>query len=367
MKIYKLKIRNFRNIARMDLEPYNGLNIFTGENGQGKTNLLESIFVLATGSSFRRSTDTNLAKYDCGSYYLEAEYGIFDRRIDTVLQYSINGSKLFQVNQKKSNHNNQDRIRVVIFTPDDLFLIKGSPSKRRAFLDFCLKQVSNEYIYNLENYYNTLSKRNIFLKREQTAGRSFKIINDLFVENAVRLIIQRINFIGLLEEISRSIFGMINDSQKEMRIKYALSFAIENDKINMEILQTAMHKHIYENLNEETQRRRTMVGPHLDDLNVYYEGRAAQIFASQGQQRNLSISLKLAELYAFQRVKGYYPVLLLDDVFSELDGNKRTKLVKYLREADFQTFLTTVSMDAHDDYGCSHYRVEGGRLERKEN
>ncbi len=366
MEISKLKIRNFRNIARIEFEPAPGLNIFTGDNGQGKTNLLESIFVLATGGSFRRSTDTDLVKYGCSSYCLDFQYCISERSIEAQLKYNLNGNKLYQVNNKKSNQNNQDRIRVVTFTPDDLFLIKGSPSKRRAFLDFTLKQISNEYLYNFDNYLNTLRKRNNFLKREQTSGKTFKIINDLFVENSIRLIIQRLNFVQLLEDISRPIFSSINESQNDMRIKYALSFAVENDKINMDILKEAMHKNICAKLNEEIKRRRSLVGPHLDDINVYHDGRSAQIFASQGQQRNLSISMKMAELYAFYKVKGYFPILLLDDVLSELDEQKKSMLMKYLREAEFQTFLTAVSIDKKDDYGCTHYGLEEGRLERKE-
>lgn len=367
MKINKLKIRNFRNIANIEFEPTSGLNIFTGENGQGKTNLLESIFVVATGSSFRRSTDLDLVNYNSREYILQAKYRISERQIETVLKYNTAGNKLYQINNRKSNQNNNDRIRVVIFTPDDLFLIKGSPFRRRAFLDFILKQISNEYSYNLDNYINILRKRNIFLKKEQTSGKTFRIINDLFVENSVRLIIQRVTFVQLLEEISRPIFSSINETQKDIRIKYALSFAVESDKINMDILQEAMHKHVNIKLDEEKKRRRSLVGPHLDDINVYHDGRPARIFASQGQQRNLSISLKLAELYAFYRVNDYYPVLLLDDVLSELDERKRSMLVDYLREAEFQTFLTAVSIDPKDDYGCSHYRLEEGRLDGKEN
>lgn len=366
VKIIKLKAKNFRNISQLNFEPSSGLNIFTGSNGQGKSNLLEAIFVLATGGSFRRGKDTNLVKYNEQGYTVAARYEIDGREIETEIRYSINGDKLNLVNKNKSNLYHRDRIRVVIFTPDDLFLIKGSPAKRRAFLDFILKQISNEYLYNFDNYTNILKKRNIFLKREQTAGKSYQIINDLFVENAIRLIIQRIQFVGVLEDICQPVYSQINQAKYEMKIKYALSFGVESDKINVDVLQTAMHQHIQQHKDEEIKRRKTLVGPHLDDLNVYSDGRPAQLYASQGQQRNLSISLKLGEMYAFHRMMGFYPVLLLDDVLSELDDSKKSMLMEYLRQADFQTFLTSVSIGENIYNDAAHYWIEEGRLERKE-
>ncbi|MEQ8200613.1 MAG: DNA replication and repair protein RecF [Syntrophomonadaceae bacterium] len=362
MKVEKLTIRNFRNISQIDLAPKPGLNLFTGYNGQGKTNLLEAIFVLTSGSSFRRASDPNLVKNETDGYMLGAGYTIEGRKLETEIRYSINGSKRILINNKKVGLNHKDRLRVVIFTPDDLFLIKGSPSKRRAFLDFILRQISSEYFYNLDNYMTILKKRNIFLKKEQTSLKSFKIVNDLFVENSARLIIQRLNFINILEEICRPIYSQLNEAQCDMKMKYALSFNIESDKINMEVLQTALHKHIEEHQGEEMRRKTTLVGPHLEDINVYHDSQLAQIYASQGQQRNISICMKLAELHAFHSIKGFFPLLLLDDVLSELDDLKKTRLMAYLRQAEFQTFLTAINTDGTNTEGIPHWRVEGGRL-----
>jgi DNA replication and repair protein RecF len=366
LKINKLQVKNFRNIKKLNYEPSPGLNIFVGNNAQGKTNLLESIFVLAAGNSFRRATDANLVNYEASGYAINGIYNIAERSIEASLHYQRNNKKEFVINNKKSNQNHKDRLRVVLFTPDDLFLIKGSPAKRRAFLDFILKQLSGEYYYNLDNYVNILKKRNLFLKREQTTGKSFKIINDLFIENAIRLIIQRINFVNILEEISKPIYLEINQAQNELNMRYALSFAIDNDKINMNVLQIALRQHIEEHLQEERFRRKTMVGPHLDDINFYQDGRLARIFASQGQQRNISISLKLAELYAFKKIKDCYPVFLLDEVLSELDEGKRKMLVRHLQQADFQTFLTAVNIDNIKENNDNNYIVSEGRLLRKE-
>jgi len=366
LKIRKLQVRNFRNLKKIDYSPSPGLNIFIGDNAQGKTNLLESIFILSAGSSFRKATDANLVNYEEAGYIVKGKYKIFERSIENRLEYNLNGSKTLFINNKKCTFNHKDRLRVVLFTPDDLFLVKGSPGKRRAFLDFVLKQVSAEYFYNLDNYTNILRKRNLFLKKEQTTGNSFKIVNDLFIEKAIRVIIQRINFVNILDEISQQVFKEINQGINELKTRYALSFAIDSDKINMDVLENALRKHIEENIGDEAIRRKTLVGPHLEDINFYQDGRLARIFASQGQQRNIAISLKLAEMYAFKKIKENFPIFLLDEVLSELDEGKRMMLIKHLQEADFQTFLTSVSMEKINSNNAASCLVKEGRLFRKE-
>ena len=366
MKINKLQVRNFRNLKKIEYEPAPGLNIFIGDNAQGKTNLLESIFVMATGNSFRNATDANLVNHEASAYGLSINYCVFERMMEVKFEYQVNHAKIFMINNKKSSQNHKDRIRVVLFTPDDLFLIKGSPGKRRAFLDFILRQLSSEYLYNLENYTLILKKRNLLLKKEQTKGKAFIIINDLFIENAIRLIIQRINFINLLDEITQPIYKEINQGKNELKIRYALSFNVDSDKINTDVLLNALRKNVEDNLQGEISRRKTLVGPHLDDVNFYQDRRLARTFASQGQQRNMAISLKLAEMYAFKKVKGFFPIFLLDEVLSELDEGKRNMLIKHLREAEFQTFLTSVNIDNIDKPNEASFIVKEGHLLRKE-
>ena len=366
MKINKLQIRNFRNLKKIEYDPAPGLNIFIGDNAQGKTNLLEAIFMLAAGNSFRNATDANLVNYEAVGYDLAINYSIFERLLQAKIEYRLNTAKLFMINNKKSNQNHKDRLSVVLFTPDDLFLIKGSPGKRRAFLDFILKQLSGEYLYNLDNYTSILKKRNLLLKNEQTTAKSFKIINDLFIENATRLIIQRINFVSLLDEITQPIYKEINQGHNELKTRYAISFKVDSDKINTDVLQNALRKHMEDHLQEEIKRRKTLVGPHLDDINIYQDRRLARTFASQGQQRNMAISLKLAEMYAFKKVRGFYPIFLLDEVLSELDEGKRKMLILHLRQAEFQTFLTSVNIDNIDQINEASFIVKEGRLLRKE-
>ncbi len=241
-------------------------------------------------------------------------------------------------------------------------MIKGSPGKRRQFLDFILGQIQSEYGYNLANYGKILKKRNFLLKREQSNTRSFKIIEEIFIENAARIILARINLISILDESSSSIYKEINQ-EGQLKIRYALSIPIDSGKINLEILKTALKKQIQEKTEQERRRKSTLVGPHLDDMHIYQDGRMARYFASQGQQRNIAVALKLAELYTFRKISSFYPVFLLDEVLSELDAQRRQLLLDHLQEAAFQSFLTSVYLNDIEYGQAAVSTVEKGKIQ----
>lgn len=361
MKLRQIEARKFRNIARLDYHPGSGLNILLGDNAQGKTNILESIYVLGTGSSFRAGQDKNMIQYEKEAFILRGRYTYNDRDIESVLTYNLKAGKNFSLNSKKTTFNHSDRLRVVLFTPDDLYLVKGSPGKRRQFLDFILGQIKAEYNYNLANYVKILKKRNMLLKREQSNTRSFKIIEDVFIENAARIILARINLITILDESSSAIYKEISN-EGHLKTRYAVTFPIDSGKINLDILKTALKKQIQEKTEEEIRRKSSLVGPHLDDMHIYQDGRMARYFASQGQQRNIAVALKLAELYTFKKISGFYPIFLLDEVLSELDAKKRQLLLDHLQEAEFQSFLTSVHLNDVEYSQAAVSVVENGEI-----
>jgi DNA replication and repair protein RecF len=233
LNLKSINIRNFRNIERIDYSPAPGLNILVGDNAQGKTNLLEAIFVIATGSSFRAGTFNNLIKDGSQKFILKAQHQIDKRLIESSLEYGQHLPKIFKINNKKTPPDNIDRLRVVLFDPGDLYLIKGNPLQRRNFIDFILKQISAEYFYNLDEYVKILKKRNFLLKKEQTKSRTFNIVNELFIEKAARIIIARINFVSLLENMVNPIYREINQYDSHLKIRYAVSFPIDSDKIRL--------------------------------------------------------------------------------------------------------------------------------------
>lgn len=367
MKIKNLKIKNFRNIKDIQIteENISNLNIFTGNNGQGKTNLLEAIYLLSANNSFRTSNYNHLVNHEAEGFNIKAGYTSEERYMEISLNYKRNEKKELIINRKKASKNHPYCPKVVLFTPDDLYLVKGSPAKRRNFIDFVLRQVSAEYAYLLEEYGKILKKRNLLLKKEQAYNKTFSIINQIFTENGAQIIIQRINFINILEKTASKIFEQINESNDKLKIRYALSFPINSDKVNLPILKEKMSEEMEKIKEQEKIRKTTLFGPHLDDINFYYDNRLARSFASQGQQRNIAITLKLAELYTFYEIKGFYPVFLLDEVLSELDYSKKELLIKYLDKADFQTFLTAVNIDHIKFNQASVFYIQNGSVRRK--
>jgi DNA replication and repair protein RecF len=363
LKINKLIINRFRNIKNISYSPASKLNIFQGSNAQGKTNILEAILVNATGSSFRSGTYDDFIEVNKDSFTIQITYKIDDRDFTSNLSYYKKQGKIFKINQQKQPHQHPERLRVVIFTPDDLYLVKGTPKKRRNFLDFALRQISPQFNADIEKYTKILKKRNLLLKRDQAYTKTFNIINEIFVEKAASIIIARINYVNLLDQAAQIVQKSINDQVEDLKIRYALSFPVENGKINMEILRDMLKKQLEMIGKEEDEKKKTMVGPHLDDINIYLNSQPARIYASQGQQRNIAVTLKLAELFAFRKIMGFYPVLLLDEVLAELDRPKKDMLIKYLSNAHFQTFLTSVNIDSKNLPGIKISTVNQGRLE----
>lgn len=360
-------IKNFRNIENIYYEPIDRLNIFIGENGQGKTNLLEAVYVLAQGSSFRSVNDADLLRYDTDQYEIQGRYLIENRKVDASISYQFNGSKAFKINGKKTTLNSADRLRVVVFTPDDLYLVKGAPSLRRAFLDFGLKQISTDYHQQCDDFYRLLRKRNIAFKKPLGNSKGLEILNEMFCDKAAHIILARLNYVNVINSRARDIYKVLNPSGGELMIRYALSFALGNGKINLDCIKGALAEEIQEKRALEAQRGTSMFGPHRDDVYIYLEGRLARHFASQGQQRNLVVSIKLAELEAFREVKGYYPIFLLDEVLAELDEEKKRLLIEFLGKAEFQSFLSSVNLDVLEKTTRARISlVQAGSLLRRE-
>lgn len=365
MQIERLIVSRFRNIEQLELNPAPGLTIITGANGQGKTSLLEALHVLGTGSSFRSGSDADMVQRGKEGYFLASWYEKGGRSLESSLVYdTMSGRKQFTVNQKKAAHNHESRISLVCFTPDDLFLVKGLPGKRRAFLDFILTQLSTDYGHSLQQYRSLLKKRNEVIKSGSFSDKIRESVDPVLAEKAARIILARVNMVNILDETIQPLFTDLDSAGDGVDLKYAVSFPVEAARINQSELEKAMLNRLQSDRERETLMRRTLCGPHVDDVNFYFKGQNARIFASQGQQRNLVVSLKIAEVLAFYRIKQIYPVLLLDEVLAELDEDKRAKLLDYLERAPFQSFLTSVEEIARMlQPGTALYEMRSGALQ----
>jgi DNA replication and repair protein RecF len=279
-----------------------------------------------------------------------------------LLEYDrLAGKKMIKVNHKPVKFKSDQLLKFVIFTPEDLTLIKGNPSKRRKFLDYMIKQLSAAYAYQLDNYQRLLYRRNELLKREAGAD-AFKALDPVFYGCAAKIILQRIHFVTLLDRELQMIMPNMSEETLKVDLRYALSFPLTGEAVNEAVLLGALEKYGADRREMEWKRRTSLIGPHLDDVNVYLEQKLARIFSSQGQQRTIVVGLKLAEIHVGYRLQEQYPIFLLDEVLSELDEGKRQKLIAYLQRIDCQTFLTSVSLEKIDTEGVKIARFKNGQL-----
>ncbi len=369
MKIDRLKLTNFRNYLDLEIELNHSINIFIGNNGEGKTNILESIYILALTKSNREGNENDLIKFNENFTKIN---GII--KIRDVIQkrevYIEKMKKHLFVNNKEIRRNRDyiNGLSVIEFTPQDLEIVKGSPNIRRNMLNIDISQLHNNYITYLNEYNKVIKMRNEYLKKMNLNGnmdnRYLDIINNEMIDKAVYIYKYRIDFINRINEILPKIFKKITGLDN-LVINYINNIGVTNYD-GQEIKNKITNK-LKKNLNMEMMQGMTLIGPHRDDFNFVLDTKDMKLFASQGQQRMAVIALKISEIYIFKDILGEYPILLLDDIFSEIDSKKRNKIVKYLDEK-IQTIITTTDINDIDEELLKKavvYNVKNNKVTRK--
>lgn len=339
MKLKKLKIKNFRNYKDQELNFDQNLNIFLGDNAQGKTNLLESIHLLSLTRSHRTYKDKELILINEDQADLYAEIENKNSKLVLELQISNKGKKT------KVNYLNQSklsdfvgRLNVVLFSPEDLSLIKGSPSVRRKFIDMELGKIKPVYLQYLNEYQKVLKQRNSLLKQQKIDDLVLDIYDEQLANYGSKLIKDRMQFIAKLKKIAVKLHQELSMNQEELMINYKPSVFFDNN------IEKMFLDELKANRKKDIENKNTLKGPHRDDLAIYINEKEVQKFGSQGQQRLSTLSLKLSEVELINQEIGEYPILLLDDVMSELDNNRQISLMKLI-ENKVQTFITTTTLE----------------------
>ncbi|MDO5707321.1 MAG: DNA replication/repair protein RecF [Andreesenia angusta] len=350
MRVKELKLINFRNYKKLKLALNPRLNVFLGDNAQGKTNLLESIYIAALGKSYKTNRDREIIN-------LDKEQGYLGLKLDTnrgerliEIKFDINNPKRVKINRIELERINDilGNLNIVIFSPEDLKLIKGGPSERRDFLDNEISQIKPLYRYNIQKYNSILYQRNKILKSNNKGLLdTLEIWDEQMIEYGSYIISERIKFINKLRRISKRIHKDISNGKEELEINYNSSIPFKND--NLEDIKNNYKISLKNNISEDIERRSTGRGIHKDDLEILVDDKLCRNYCSQGQQRTASLSLKLAEVDLIKEEIGEYPVILLDDVLSELDMNRRTKLISSFQ--DIQIIITST-----DDIDLEDYR-----------
>lgn len=355
MIIKKLKVINFRNYNNAELLLSPNINIFCGNNAQGKTNLLESIYFLSFTKSHRSFIDNTLIKSN--EKFLKIVGIIKDNNLfDTKLEINLDNNKksiYVDDNLYKKVSDYITKLNIVIFYPEDLGIIKDSPNIRRRYINSEISQYNNEYLIILNNYKKINKIRNEYLKKlnyDINLDKQYlSVINNYYIENAIKIYFIRNNFIKELNNIVENIFYDLTN-MSGFHLKYINSFNIEDfDMYSNEDLKEIFYDKLSYHFNSEVKNGSSLIGPHKDDIEFYLNDLNLKNYGSQGQQRLAILTIKLAEIEILKKFRNEAPILLLDDVFSELDDDKKNKLLKYI-DNNIQTIITTTDLKNIDNF-----------------
>ncbi|WP_125546464.1 DNA replication/repair protein RecF [Levilactobacillus lindianensis] len=347
MYLQELQLQHFRNYPEADIRLGRGINVLLGENAQGKTNLLEAIYVLALTRSHRTANDHDLVNWQAKTAKVSGRVVKSAGTVPLELTFSRQGKRA------KVNHLEQARLsqyvgqlNVILFAPEDLAIVKGAPSIRRRFMDMEFGQMNPRYLYNLSQYRTLLKQRNRYLKDLQHKQKRdllfLSVLSDQLALYGAEIIAQRLRMLHKLEHWAQVIHAEISQQRETLTFHYATQVPDEA-LTDAKSIQAALSALYEKQRDKELYQGTTLVGPHRDDLHFRVNDKNVQTFGSQGQQRTTALSVKLAEIDLMKEETGEYPVLLLDDVLSELDDARQTHLLTAIQDK-VQTFITTTSL-----------------------
>lgn len=370
MIIRSLKVTNFRNYDKFNITLGSKMNIFIGNNASGKTNILESIAILGLTKSFRNGLDSDVIKIGKKKSIIEGK--VFNNRQikDLKIEFLDKNKDIFLNNKKVKKYADYiSNLNIVLFTPNDLDIIKGSPSIRRNLLNITLSQISYSYLVTYNEYNKILKTRNEYLKILFTNGIADKtyldVLTDKLVEKAILIYKERFKYLSLVNSYISDIYNNVTGDKKILRIEYIPNISISSyDKEELRKILVNTYK---KNYKRELSAGMTLFGPHRDDFSFIMDNNIdMKIYASEGQKKCAVLAYKLSSIPIFKENNGTNPVLLLDDIFSELDLNKRNKLLKYV-SGDIQSIITTTDLKNISKKTLNNaiiFKVDDGKIER---
>ena len=357
MIIQSLELADFRNYESLQMQFSPGTNILFGENAQGKTNILEALYMVSTTRSHRGVRDRDLIRFGQEEAHIRAELlkGEIDYRVDMHLRktkskgIAINGQRIRRASELVG------LLHIVFFSPEDLGIVKNGPSERRRFMDLELCQLDASYLHDLNQYNRTLEQRNKLLKdigQFPQLADTLDVWDDRLEEFGIRIIQRRDKFLSQLVPMVEELHGRLSGGREKLRLVYEPNTPAEQ-----------FHEKLRDSRARDISMRMTFTGPHRDDFSFFDGEIDLRRFGSQGQQRTCALSLKLAEIELVKSLIGDKPVLMLDDVLSELDSGRQNYLLDTI--GGIQTFITCTGLDEFVGHRLSIdrlYRIENGRV-----
>ncbi len=346
MYINSLNLVNFRNYSSLSIEFDNNINIFYGMNAQGKTNIIESLYVGGFGKSFRTSNDRDMVSMGENIAALRIKYFCRGRKQKIDLRWNEKGKKEIKVNESSLEKLSDilGNLNVVIFSPEDLKLVKEGPSERRRFMNREISHISPNYYHHLSQYNRILMQRNNLLKKGRYMNEPMDLLDvwdEQLADEGAAIMERRSVFIKRLNTISRLKHRKITENKENIGIIYKKNIANE-ENANKEKMKGIFIEKLKETRSRDFERGYTSCGPHKDDLEISINGIDVRNFGSQGQQRTAVLSIKLSEIDIIKAETGEFPILLLDDVMSELDEKRQKELIGSLKDVQVFTTMTEI-------------------------
>lgn len=339
MNVKKLEVVSFRNIENEVIEPCESVNLIYGDNAQGKTNMLESIWLFTGCRSFRGSKDSELLNFNSPKALLSLDYFGYDR--DQNISLNIEKGRKFSLNGVKQSSASKimGEFLAVVFSPVHLSLVKDGPYERRKFLDIAISQLKPKYAVTLSQYNKALAQRNMLLKDLVYHSELYDTLDvweDRIAFYAGEIIRQRVGYINALSQFAKEIYDGISSGKEEIEITYFQQCPVYAN--NKQELYENIKSLLFASRKNDIANGYTSVGPHRDDINIKIDGLSARSYGSQGQQRSAALALKLGEAAMIKNFTNEQPVALLDDVMSELDETRQNYILNHIK--DWQVFIT---------------------------
>ncbi len=366
MHVDSLRAAHFRNYEFLEVEFQPGVNLFLGGNAQGKTNLLEALYYLSIARSFRSATDEEVIQRDADAAAVECAFHRGENQTQARLEFKRNRGKALFLNGKKQEKLSTllGRLQAVVFSPDDLFLVKGAPSLRRRYLDLTILQADATYLASLQHYGRALKQRNSLLEqRGPSLDAQLSVWDQSLSQSGATLTKKRAEVSKKLSAFAGKALQDLTGGEEVLEVQYepSLKMGESEGEIQGNFLEALRNTR-----RAELARGSTLVGPHRDDLSLRLNGAALRKFGSQGQQRTGALALKLAQLSLLTEECGETPLILFDDVMAELDEKRQAFFLNRL-QAGGQAFLTGTS--AHDFAATRGqarvFTVKDGKVERE--
>jgi len=352
MFIKKLKINNFRNIDNCIISPSEKINIICGNNAQGKTNFIESIYYASIFKSFRTNKNNNLIENEKNN--LNIEIIVANNGVDNTLRVNLNRKNLkkLSLDNKKPDSHIYKILNTIIYYPDEISLLKNNPSYRRNIIDKSIFFINNEYINIYRKYLKCLKQRNIFLKSKNIEkNKNIDVWKDQLIEYGQIIINERIEYIKRINEIFKNLYKSTNISE---------IYSVNYDDYCKKNIKDELSKKFEKNKFKEIKYGYSLAGPHLENFNFLINNNDINKYSSEGQKRSLLLSYKQAQLIDYKEHKGFYPILLLDDIGTELDDSRRNNIYNKLLADSGQVFISTIDLPSIDLDKTTIYKVKNG-------